>query len=120
MRLRFKPGPEQRTALRAQLARLQQPTAVLGILRSVLAADFNPTVVIRAPQSVHSDRFVMRVQLRSNGGKERAYALKVLSDEFGERIWGHAQALAARRQPNHESLCLPSRSIPHERSLPTP
>ena len=117
MRFRFKPNSEQRSALRVQLARLQQPAAVLEMLRPVLPADLNPTRVLCTPQSVHSDRFVMRAQVRSNGATERAYALKVYSDDFGQQVWAHSQALAEHHRPNHHGLCLPQTYLPQERTL---
>src|SRR6266446_1913038 len=50
MRFRFKPTPEQRSALRAQLARLQQPAEVLAVLRSILPADFKSSAIVCTPQ----------------------------------------------------------------------
>ena len=85
MRFRFKPSFEQRSALRAQLARLQQPAAVLELLHPVLPADLKPTNAICTPHTVHPDRFVMRAQVRSNGATERAYALKVYSDDLDRK-----------------------------------
>jgi len=76
MRIRFKPTPEQRAALREQLRQVQQPATALGILGSTVAADFEPTRAVCTVQSVHSDRFVVRVQVYSKRGQERAYALK--------------------------------------------
>ncbi len=117
MRFRFKPTSEQRSSLRAQLARLQQPEVALEILGSVLPLDFKPASVLCTPRSVHSDRFVMQTQVRSEAGEERAYALKVYSDDFGEQVWAHAQTLARHCQPNQGGLCLPSRYIPPLRML---
>src|SRR6266516_2481085 len=117
MRFRFKPTSEQRSALRAQLARLQQPAAALEILRSVLPADFKATEVICTRQSVHPDRFVIRAQVLSDSGEERAYALKAYSDNFGERVWAYCQKLAEHHQPNPSGLCLPSSYVPQERLL---
>jgi aminoglycoside phosphotransferase (APT) family kinase protein len=100
------------------MARLQQPAVILEVLRPVLPADLKPTsVTCTPPQSVHSDRFVMRAQLRSNGATERAYALKVYSDDFGQQVWAHSQALAEHHQPNHHGLCLPQTYLPQERAL---
>jgi len=120
MRFRFKPTAEQRAALRAQLTRLQQPAPVLEILDSVLPADFKPTGVICTVQSAHSDRFVLQAQVRSASGEERAYALKVYSDDFGEQVWAHAQAVARHHPRNGNGLCLPSRYVPRERMLVFP
>jgi Phosphotransferase enzyme family len=117
MRFRFKPTSEQRSGVRAQLARLQQPAAALEILRPVLPTDFKPTSVLCSVQCVHPDRFVMRVQVRSNGAGEHAYALKVYSDDFGQRIWTYSQALAEHIQPNDGGLRLPSTYLPHEHTL---
>src|SRR3989442_15543268 len=74
MRFRFKPSTEQRSALRRQLVRLQQPGTVLEILHSVLPDGFQPTGAVCTVQSVHADRFVTRVQARSDTGQECAYA----------------------------------------------
>src|SRR5437879_3623351 len=117
MRFRFKPTSEQRAALRAQLARLQQPGGALEMLHPVLPNGFKPSDAVCTLQGAHSDRFVMRVQLRSEAGEERAYAVKVYSDDFGERVWAHAQVLAARGQWNHDGPCLPSAYIARERTL---
>src|SRR2546422_5619787 len=120
MRFRFKPTAEQRAALRAQLTRLQQPAPVLETLAAVLPADFKPIGVICTVQSAHSDRFVVRAQVRSAGGEERAYALKVYSDDFGEQVWAHAQTVARYHPRNGNGLCLPSRYVPRERMLVFP
>ena len=120
MRFRFKPTSEQRTALRAQLVRLEQPAAALEVLASVLPADFKPADVTCTVQSIHPDRFVTRIRLRSITGEERAYALKVYSDDFVERVWTHSQALARHHQPKKSGLCLASRYIPGERLLVFP
>jgi tRNA A-37 threonylcarbamoyl transferase component Bud32 len=117
MRFRFKPTSEQRATLREQLQRLQQPAAALDILRPVLPHDFKSATVTCALQGAHSDRFVMRVQLSSDTGEERAYALKVYSDDFGDQVWTHAQALAAHSLRTQDGLCLPSHYIRHERML---
>jgi tRNA A-37 threonylcarbamoyl transferase component Bud32 len=117
MRFRFKPTSEQRSSLQAQLARLQQPATVLEALDSGLPADFKPTRAVCTVSSVHSDRFVLEARLRSNAGEERAYALKVYSDEFVEQVWAHARTLAEHYPRNHDGLCLPSRYIPRERML---
>ena len=120
MRFRFKPNSEQRSALRAQIARLQEPATVLEVLRPVLPADLEPTQVTCTPKSVHSDRFVVQVQVRSNGATGRAYALKVYSDDFGQQVWAHSRGLAEHHRPNHNELCLPQTYLPHERTLVFP
>src|SRR5438876_3282760 len=117
MRFRFKPTSEQRVALRMQLFRLEQPAAALEILCSVLPPDFKAADVVCTLQSVHPDRFVTRVQVRSDTGEERAYALKAYSDNFVERVWMHSQSLAEYTQPDYGWLCLASRYIPKERVL---
>src|SRR5207249_4855315 len=81
-------------ALEAQLARLQQPAAALELLGPILPDGLAPAAAVCTLQSVHSDRFVLRVQVRSRGGEERVYALKAYSDDFGERVWTHAVQLA--------------------------
>ena len=120
MRIRFKPTPEQRSALRAQLTRVQQPATALRILRPTLPAEFTPARAVCTVQSVHSDRFVVRVELCSNAGEERAYALKAYSDDFGEKVWAHARALAEHYPPNHNGLCLPNHYVPRERLMVFP
>src|SRR5262245_39974816 len=121
MRSRFKPTPEQRAALRAQMARLQQPAASLELLRSVLPwSYFQPATVVCTPQSVHPDRFVLRAQLHSANGEERSYALKVYSDDFVARLWMYAKTLANRCEPKRNGLCLPIAYLAHERMLVFP
>ena len=120
MRFRFDPTPEQRAGLRARLERLQQPAAALELLRSALPADSQPESVTCTVRKVHSDRFVLRARVRSRGGAERAYALKVYSDDLGQRVWEHAQALAAHHRPNGGRVCLPIRYLPHEHTLVFP
>ena len=117
MRLRFQPTSEQRSALQAQLARLQQPAAAWEALRCVLPADFMPARVVCTPQSVHPDRFVLRLQAWSRTGEEHAYALKVYSDEFARMVWAHSQALAAHYQPSQNGPCLATAYLPQERML---
>jgi len=120
MRIRFKPDPEQRAALRRQLERIQQPGAVSDILRSAGIVDFDPAATVCNVQSVHPDRFVVRVKIESRAGDERCWALKVYSDDFGERVWTHAQLLAAQGQSSHHGLCLPTHYLPEERMLVFP
>jgi tRNA A-37 threonylcarbamoyl transferase component Bud32 len=120
MRFRFKPTAEQRASLRAQLERLQISAAAVGILDSSFPRDFTPVSVASILQKRHSDRFVLKVQLRSSAGEERSYALKVYSDDFGQRVWEHAQALAKHQPTNHDGLCLPTRYVPEERTLVFP
>src|SRR5438034_5626983 len=120
MRIRFKPTPAQRAALRAQLARLEQPESALEILGSTLRPDLQPTGATCTLQSAHSDRFVLRVLVQTHTGQERAYAVKVYADDFGALVWAHSGALAARLQPNHDGPCLPTRYVPSERALVFP
>jgi tRNA A-37 threonylcarbamoyl transferase component Bud32 len=120
MRIRFKPTPAQRAAVRAQLARLEQPGPALEMLGPMLPADFRPTGAACTLQSAHADRFVLRVLARSHTGQERAYAVKVYADDFGEHVWAHSQALASRMQPNHDEPCLPTRYVSSERALVFP
>ena len=122
MRIRFKPTPAQRAAVRAQLARLEQPGGgpVLEMLGPMLPADFRPTGAACTLQSAHADRFVIRVLVRSRTGQERAYAVKVYADDFGQQVWAHAQALALRLRPDPDGPCLPTRYISSERSLVFP
>ncbi len=120
MRSRFKATKEQRVALRAHMARVQQPAAALAILRTVLPAGFTPTGVICTPQSIHPDRFVVRAQVRSDAGEEREYALKAYSDDFVERVWNYAQVLAKQHQSNGHGICFPINYLEHERMLVFP
>src|SRR5256885_1359871 len=106
MRIRFKPTPAQRAALRAQLARLEHPVQALEVLGPTLPADFQPASTTCSLQGAHSDRFVLRVLARSHSGQERACAVKVYSDDFGQEVWSHSQALAVQLQPNHDGPCL--------------
>ena len=120
MRIRFKATPEQRAELQRQLLRVQQPATALEILRSSVAADLEPVRATCAVQSVHSDRFVVRVQLCSRDGVERTWALKAYSDDFGERVWAHAQVLAANGTAKPTALCLPTHYLSGERMLVFP
>jgi phosphotransferase family enzyme len=117
MRFHFDPTPEQRAALEAQLARLQQPVAALELLAPILPAGLAPATVVCTLQSVHTDRFVVQVRLRAQSGAERMYALKAYSDDFGERVWAHAQQLVERLPPRLHRPCLPIRYLPQERVL---
>jgi hypothetical protein len=124
MRFEYDPSPQQRTALRAQLDRLQHPGVVSQILDGKAPSAFTPASasVACSVESVHSDRFVLRALLRSDSGEglARAYALKVFSDDLGERQWAYLQALAADQGADLGGLCLPSRYIAHERILVFP
>ena len=120
MRFRSNATAEQRDGLWAQLARLQQPAAVLESLHPCLPSGFQPARVTCVLQSMHSDRFVMLARVRSHAGEERAYALKVYADDFSRQVWAHSQAVAERCQTDHGALCLPIRHIPHERTLVFP
>ena len=120
MRIRFKPTPAQRAAVRAQLARLEQPGPALEVLGLTLPADFQPAGAACTLLSAHADRFVLRVLARSHTGQEQAYAVKVYADDFGEHVWAHSQALASRLQPNHDGPCLPLRYVSSERALVFP
>src|SRR5207247_11195855 len=80
MRFHVDPTPEQRAALEAQLARLQQPAAALELLEPILPAGFAPAGSICTLQSAHSDRFVLPVRVWPSGSAERVYALHAYSD----------------------------------------
>lgn len=104
--------------MRTRLARLAQPAAVLEVLQStVLPADFGPAAADCKVESVHPDRFTLRVQVRSASGEVRAYALKVYSDDFVERLWKQCRTLTEHYQQHRSGLCLPTRYVPHERML---
>ena len=120
MRIPPRPTPERSSALEARLARLQQPAAVLEILGSSLQAGFAPARVRCSVQSIHSDRFVLRAQLRSESGVERAYALKSYAGDLGRRLWERSRALADRFESEHGEISLPSRYLPRERLLVFP
>ena len=117
MRFHFDPTPEQRATLDAQLARLQQPAPALELLAAILPAGFAPASAVCTRRSAHSDRFVVQVRVRSRGGEERVYALKAYSDDFGERVWAHAQRLAEHLPPQVHRPSLPIRYLPQERVL---
>jgi len=120
MRLRPQATREQRKALQAALVRIQGPDGALEIVRSCLDARIEPESVVYSLQSVHPDRFVLMVRLRSAAGKEQGYALKVYADDFGEQMWALAQALRQQDPSNHNGLCLPRRYLPQERTLVFP
>jgi len=117
MRFHFDPTPEQRAALEAQLARLQQPAAALQLLEPILPAGFAPAAAVCTLQSAHSDRFVVQVRVCTHAGAERVYALKAYSDDFGERVWTHAQQLARHLPPRLHRPCLPIHYVRQERVL---
>ena len=108
MRFRFKPTPDQRAALHRQMVRLERPEAALDLLGRWLPAGFRAAFATCTPASAHTDRFVLRLDVVSETGEARAYALKVYSDDFGAEVWAHGQALAARL-----GLCY----LPQERML---
>ena len=120
MRFRFKPSAEQRAALKARLVRLQHPETVVPIVRPILPDGFEPEGATCTVAFAHSDRAVVRVELRGTGGARRTYALKVFSDEFPGRIWEYSRAVAAHCPPNHDGLSLPSGYLPEERALVFP
>jgi hypothetical protein len=120
MRLEFTPSPERRASLRAQHARLQQPTDVLTVLRSALSTDVAAASVACSVESVHPDRFVLRARVHTRLGEWRSYALKAYADDFGARVWAHARALAACPEMPPGSVCLPIRYVAHERLLVFP
>lgn len=118
MRLEFSPPRELRAALQARLARLRQPAAALEVLSAAVAPPFRPTAVSCTVQSVHPDRFVVRVHLRARS-RECAYVLKAYADDFGERVWAHARTLAAHPL-EHGRVCLPAAYVAPERVLVFP
>src|SRR2546428_533224 len=120
MLVRFKLTRDQRHAVRANLARLQASAAAGAALRTVLPAHFTPNKAATSVESVHPDRFVLRVRLSSDRGEERTFALKVYRDKSVERVWAHAQELAKHHQPDPDGLCLPFAYVPEERMLVLP
>ena len=103
--------------MRRQMVRVGQPANALEIVRSLLPDGFKPADVVCTLQSVHPDRFVTQVQVRSDTGGVHAYALKAYSDDFVERVWTHSQALAQHRQPDLGGLCSAISYVPEERLL---
>jgi len=120
MRIRPQATLEQRIALRAAQARIQRPDVALEIVHSYLDAVIEPESVVCSLQSVHPDRFVLLVRLRSTAGEDLGCALKVYADDFGEQMWALAQALKEQDPSNHTGLCLPRRYIPEEHTLVFP
>src|SRR5256886_1589248 len=116
MRLRCVPTPEQRTALEAQLVRLQQP----GVALELPCERTDLVRVTTTVASVHTDRFVLRARLSFRSGEERSYALKAYADDFAGRAWTHARALAERYRTDAGELCLPIACIASERLLVFP
>jgi tRNA A-37 threonylcarbamoyl transferase component Bud32 len=117
MRLRFKPTAGQRAALRTRLAELARPARLVELLRGSLPRGFEPDDAASHVVSTHADRFVVRVQVRSRGGAERAFALKAYSDDFGSRVWAHASALAPLAGSDRDGPVLPTRYLADERVL---
>src|SRR5262245_54038406 len=120
MRIRPQPAREQRKELRATLARLQRPEAALAVVRPCLDRAFTPAGVECELQSLHPDRFVLQVRLRAGEGRERAFALKVYSDDFGAQMWSLARALATDDRPGLDGLCLPRHYSPLDHALVYP
>lgn len=120
MRIRPPATREQRRALRATLARIQQPEVALEIARSCLDTGIEPESVVCTLQSSHPDRFVLLVRLRSAAGEDLGCALKVYADDFGEQMWALAQSMKEQDPANHTGLCLPRRYLPEERTLVFP
>jgi hypothetical protein len=120
VRIRPQPAREQRKELRVALARLQRPEAALAVVRPCLDRADEPAGVTCDLQSVHPDRFVMKVVVRPGAGRERAFALKVYSDDFGAQMWSLARALAADDRPDRDGLCLPRHFAPLEHALVYP
>src|SRR2546425_8813326 len=120
MRLRFKASQAQRAALRAHLARLQQPRVLTEILRSLVPPDVALRHVDCTVASRHPDRFVLRVQVSANAGAPRVFAIKVYSDDFCQQVWAHTRALAAHHRCDAGALCVPIRFVRDERALVFP
>src|SRR5258705_1151263 len=120
MRIRSQATREQRRELRTVLARFERPEEALGVVRACLPPGFEPASVVCNLQSVHPDRFVMQVRVRSAAGGERCCALKIYSDDFGEEMWLLAQKLAERHPSNHNGLCLPQQYVREQHALVFP
>jgi hypothetical protein len=117
MRFIFRPSTEQRAALQERLTQLRQPATALELLAPILPAGFRSASAVCSEYSVHPDRFVIRVQLRSTAGEQRGYAVKAYADDFDERVWAYAQTLAAHQTALRDGLCLPMHHLPRERIL---
>lgn len=125
MRFQFNATPEQSAALRWRLTRLQQPRVLLELLASSCPPDVEPGGVRCTVKRMHSDRFVLRVQVRSRNRAPRAFALKAYADDFGQRVWEYARTLADHGRPAQAGtapagLCLPTRYVPQARLLVFP
>src|SRR5262245_16910457 len=121
MRRRFKPTWQQRRQVKENIIRLVQSGRVLEMFRRAgIPGEFRPTDADFRLESLHPDRFVLRVTLRSNGHGSRQYALKVYADDVVARIWEHCQALAAQEACPHGSLSLPTHFFAEERMLVFP
>jgi phosphotransferase family enzyme len=120
MRIRPQATQEQRQALQATLMRIQRPEVALEIVRSYLNASIEPESVVCTLQTVHPDRFVMKVRVRLVTGETLGHALKVYADDFGAQMWAFGQALAEQDPSNHTGLCLPRRYLHRERTLVFP
>jgi aminoglycoside phosphotransferase (APT) family kinase protein len=120
--MRFRPQAtrEQRKDLRRTLSRFQRAEEALDIVRACLPPGFEPATIVCNLQSVHPDRFVLQVRVRSASDEERSYAIKVYSDDFGAEMWALAATLAERNPSNRTGLCLPERYVREERALVFP
>ena len=99
------------------MARLLKPGAALDLLRSVVPVTFELAEVDCTVESVHPDRFVLWARARADSGKERSYALKAYSDDFGQQVWDFAQTLAKHDAPELDGFCLPLTYLAEEHML---
>jgi len=120
MRLEFSASPAQRASLRAQRARLETPTEVLGLLRPMLASGVAVTGLTSSVESVHPDRFVLRARIHTRQGGWSAYALKAYADDFGARVASLGRQVAASRGLAPGGVCPPLRYIGYERVVVFP
>ena len=117
MQLHFvHPSPAQRLVLQQRLARLQDPSVALALLRQYLPLRTLPVQAVCTPQSIAPDRFVLRVETRTAAGTRTAYAFKSYADDSGRRIMAVSQALATWWRQRQEPcvVCVPAAYVPDE------
>jgi phosphotransferase family enzyme len=119
LRIRPQATRQERRDLRDALTRFQRAEAALDVVRACLPGGFEPATIVCNLESMHPDRFVLRVRVRSVADEERSFALKVYSDDFGAEMWALAQRLAGRNSASR-GLCLPERYVREKRALVFP
>ncbi len=107
MRIRFKPTPEQRVGLRALLDRFGEADYVRLLLTPLVDEKLGGGPVRCTRQNSHSDRFVLKVELRNADGEDISYAVKTYSDDFGSNVWTYAETLRRHFDDEDDGVCLP-------------